>query len=174
LRTGPGRADRLERAAEALRDSERRTRIVTDNIPVLIAYVDREHRYRFTNRAYQETMRTTPAQTEGRHVAQVLGEARYRRLLPYVEAVLAGTPQSFEIEFPTNDAQIEMASGTYLPHFDAQGQVVGFFLLYVDITHRQRAEEALRVANDSHERRVAQRTAELEAAPPRAEEANLD
>jgi PAS domain S-box-containing protein len=162
------------RAAEALRDSERRIRIVTDNIPVLIAYVDRDQRYRFTNRIYQATMRTAEAESEGRHVREILGEARYHRLLPYVEAVLAGTPQHFEIEFPTNDAQIEVASGTYLPHFDAQGQVVGFFLLYVDITGRRRAEAALRIANESLERRVAQRTAELEAARAKAEEANVD
>src|SRR5262249_903849 len=75
------------RAAEALRDSERRIRIVTDNVPVLIAYVDRDHHYRFTNRAYQATMGTAGA--EGRHIIEILGEARYRRLLPYVEAVLA-------------------------------------------------------------------------------------
>ena len=162
------------RAAEALRDSERRIRIVTDNVPVLIAYVDRDQRYRFTNRIYQATMRTAAAETEGRHVAEILGEARYRSLRPYIEAVLAGTPQSFEIEFPTNDAQIEVASGTYLPHFDAQGAVVGFFLLYVDITERRRAEAALRIANESLERRVAQRTAELEAARAKAEEANID
>jgi PAS domain S-box-containing protein len=162
------------RAAEALRDSERRIRIVTDNVPVLIAYVDRDQRYRFTNRAYQATMRTAAAETEGRHVREILGEARYRSLLPFIEAVLAGAPQSFEVEFPTNDAQIEVASGTYLPHFDAQGQVVGFFLLYVDITERRRAEAALRIANESLERRVAQRTAELEAARAKAEEANID
>ena len=162
------------RAAAALRDSERRIRIVTDNVPVLIAYVDRDQHYRFTNRAYQATMRSAAADTEGRHIREILGEARYHRLLPYVEAVLAGTPQHFEIEFPTNDAQIEVASGTYLPHFGAEGQVVGFFLLYVDITERRRAEAALRIANESLERRVAQRTAELEAARAKAEEANID
>ena len=162
------------RAAEALRDSERRIRIVTDNVPVLIAYVDRDQRYRFTNRAYQATMRTTPSQTDGRHVADILGPARYRRLLPHIEGVLAGIPQTFEIDFPTNDARIEVASGTYLPHFDTEGAVVGFFLLYVDISERRRAEEALRVVNESLERRVAQRTAELESARARAEEANVD
>src|SRR5262249_3074299 len=88
------------RAAEALRATKRRIRIVTDNVPVLIAYVDRDRHYRFTNRAYQATMRTVPSQTEGRHVREILGEARYQSLLPYVEAVLAGTPQHFEIEFP--------------------------------------------------------------------------
>ena len=162
------------RAAEALRDSERRIRIVTDNVPVLIAYIDRDRRYRFTNRAYQAALGTSAEETDGRHCSEILGEARYRNLLPYIDAVLAGQPQVFETEFPTNDAQIEVAHGTYLPHFDAQGTVVGFFLLYVDITERRRAEIALRNVNESLERRVADRTAELEAARAKAEEANID
>ena len=45
-----------ERAAEAIRDSERRIRIYTDNVPVLIAYIDRDERYRFTNQPYQKAL----------------------------------------------------------------------------------------------------------------------
>jgi Na+/proline symporter/signal transduction histidine kinase len=162
------------RAAEALRDSERRTRIVTDNVPVLIAYIDRDEHYRFTNLPYQASLKGGEGATEGRHVREVLGPARYRQLKPYIDAVLAGEEQEFEIDFPTNDAKIEVARGTYIPHFDESGQVLGFFLLYVDITERRRAEEALRNANEGLERRVADRTAELEAARARAEEANID
>jgi PAS domain S-box-containing protein len=162
------------RAAEALRDSERRTRIVTDNVPVLIAYIDRDETYRFTNRSYKASLKDGAAATEGRHVREVLGEARYQQLKPHIDAVLAGNVQVFEIDFPTNDAKIEVARGTYIPHFDESGHVLGFFLLYVDITERRRAEEALRIANESLERRVATRTAELETARARAEEANID
>jgi PAS domain S-box-containing protein len=161
------------RAAEALRDSERRTRIVTDNVPVLIAYVDREQRYRFTNRPYEEALRLRPQEAAGRPVEEMLGAERYGRLKPYVEGVLAGQPQSFEIDFPTNDAKIEVAQGSYIPHLDEQGRVLGFFLLYVDTTERRRSEAALRNSNESLERRVTQRTAELETARARAEEANI-
>ena len=162
------------RAAEALRDNDRRTRIVTDNVPVLIAYVDRDERYRFTNRPYQAWLKDRAAATEGRHVQDVLGTERYRRLKPHIDAVLAGNIQVFEIDFPPNDAAIEIARGTYIPHVDENGEVMGFFLLYVDITERRRQEEALRIANESLERRVATRTAELETARARAEEANID
>lgn len=162
------------RAAEALRDSERRTRIVTDNVPVLIAYIDRDQHYRFTNLPYQASLKGGEGATEGRHVSEVLGMARYQQLKPYIDAVLAGHEQVFEIDFPTNDAKIEVARGTYIPHFDESGQVLGFFLLYVDITERRQAEAALRNANEGLERRVALRTAESEAARARAEEANID
>jgi PAS domain S-box-containing protein len=161
------------RAAEALRDSERRTRIVTDNVPVLIAYVDRDERYRFTNRPYEAALRLRPQEAAGRRVEEMLGPIRYRRLKPYIERVLAGEPQSFEIDFPTNDAKIEVAQGSYIPHFDEQGRVQGFFLLYVDTTEQRRSEAILRNINESLERRVTQRTAELETARARAEEANI-
>jgi len=161
------------RAAEALRDSERRTRIVTDNVPVLIAYVDREQRYRFTNRPYEAALRLRPQEAAGRRVDEMLGPMRYARLRSYIERALAGEPQSFEIDFPTNDAKIEVAQGSYIPHLDEQGRVLGFFLLYVDTTERRRSEAALRNINESLERRVTQRTAELETARARAEEANI-
>jgi PAS domain S-box-containing protein len=161
------------RTAEALRDSERRIRIITDNVPVLIAYVDRDQRYRFTNRPYQAALRLRPHEAEGQRVADVLGPIRYGRLKPHIEQVLNGRPQSFEIDFPTNDAKIEVAQGSYIPHFDDRGQVLGFFLLYVDTTERRRAEAVLRNLNESLERRVVERTVELETARARAEDANI-
>jgi PAS domain S-box-containing protein len=139
------------RTAEALRDSERRIRIITDNVPVLIAYVDRDQRYRFTNRPYQAALRLRPHEAEGQRVADVLGPIRYGRLKPHIDQVLNGRPQSFEIDFPTNDAKIEVAQGSYIPHFDDRGQVLGFFLLYVDTTERRRAETVLRTLNESLE-----------------------
>jgi Na+/proline symporter/signal transduction histidine kinase len=161
------------RTAEALRDSERRIRIITDNVPVLIAYVDRDQRYRFTNWPYQAALRLQPHEAEGQRVADVLGPIRYGRLKPHIDQVLNGRPQNFEIDFPTNDAKIEVAQGSYIPHFDDRGHVVGFFLLYVDTTERRRAEAVLRNLNESLEKRVVERTVELETARARAEDLNI-
>src|SRR5262249_47573133 len=156
---------------EALRDGERRIRIVTDNVPVMIAYVDREERYRFINRPYQAALNLVPQYAEGRRVAEVLGPSRYARLKPHIDAALEGQPQTFEIEFPENDAKIEIARGTYIPHRDDRGEVLGFFLVYVDTSERRRTEAAMRLVNESLELRVAERTAELETAKARAENA---
>jgi PAS domain S-box-containing protein len=161
------------RAAEAIRDSERRIRVYTDNVPVLISYIDGEQRYRFVNAPYQAALGLPERDIDGRHLIEVLGAERYGRLQPYIDRVLAGEPQVFEIEFPTNDAKIEVARGTYLPHVDDAGAVIGFFVLYQDMTERRHAEAALRQAAETLERRVAHRTAELEASRAEAEAANL-
>lgn len=152
------------RAAEALRDSERAMRVYTDNVPVLIAYVDHEERYRFSNMLFRRALNLTQQQIDGRSVREMLSEERYSRLKPFIDAALAGNRQSFETEFPTNDAKIEVAHGTYIPHIDERGKVLGFFLLYQDITERRRADAALRAAYEGLERRVAERTAELQLA----------
>ncbi|WP_430395609.1 NahK/ErcS family hybrid sensor histidine kinase/response regulator [Ferrovibrio sp.] len=161
------------RAAEALRASERAIRVYTDNVPVLIAYVDRDERYRFTNMPFRRALNLPQEQIDGKPIREMLSAERYERLRPYIDAALAGRRQSFEIEFPTNDEKIEVAQGTYIPHRDASGSIAGFFLLYQDITERRRADAALRAAYASLERRVAERTAELEKSRAEAEAANL-
>src|SRR5687768_2548273 len=45
-------ARRTEEAEAARRESEERLRLVADNVPALISYVDREQRYGFSNRTY--------------------------------------------------------------------------------------------------------------------------
>ena len=144
---------------EALRDSERRMRVYTDNVPVLITYVDREERYRFTNEPYQKALGQPGAVVIGRTLRQVLGEDRYRRLKDHIDGALAGQRRSFEIEFP--HSAIEIARGTYIPHVDEAGAVIGFFTLYQDITEQRHAERVLREANEMLELRVAERTREL-------------
>jgi len=169
-------ADISERvhAAEALRDSERAIRIYTDNVPVLIAYVDRDERYRFTNMPFRRALNLPRQQIDGHSLRETLPDERYGRLKPYIDAALAGHRQSFETEFPTNDAKIEVAHGTYIPHVDERGNVLGFFLLYQDITERRRADAALRAAYEGLERRVAERTAELQLAIQELEHSRLE
>lgn len=169
--------DRVQ-TLDALRDSERRIRIYTDNVPVLIAYVDQAERYRFTNRPYEQALRLERGQAFGLSIRTALGEDRYHRLKPYVDAALAGRRQVFEIEFAAAGA--ELARGTYIPHLDEAEQVVGFYTLYEDITEQRRAEAVLRETAETLERRVAERTRELTelnealgAAKAAAEAANL-
>ena len=45
---------RTAKVEEALRESEERLRLVANNVPALISYVDREQRYRFSNRTYDD------------------------------------------------------------------------------------------------------------------------
>ncbi|WP_417813915.1 NahK/ErcS family hybrid sensor histidine kinase/response regulator [Thalassospira alkalitolerans] len=178
------------RTEEALRESERNIRIYTDNIPVMIAYADKNQRLRFTNRPYERMFGIRRIEAHGMTVHEAVGDERYVRLEPMIRAVLEGYRQNFEIDFPApkegwgngNDSgerEDRYAEGTYIPHFDDTGAVLGYFCIYHDITERRNAERALKDANEGLEARVTERThaleelnSELSVAKEQAETAN--
>ncbi len=154
------------RIEEALRDAERQIRVVTDNVPVYIAYVDRTKRYRFLNRPYREALGLDAAAADGFDIVEALGADRVSELAQPIAGALAGIPQSFEIDLPVPGNERRLGRGTYLPHRGEDGTVLGFFTLYQDITDQRRTEQAL-------EARVEERTRALAEAKQAADEANL-
>ncbi len=93
----------LERALaeSALRQSEERMRLVANNVPALISYVDREQRYRFSNRTYDDWFGIAHERMQGRTVAEVFGDEAYGRMRPYIERCMAG--ESVEFEFAADE-----------------------------------------------------------------------
>src|SRR5262245_23993288 len=64
---------RTAAAEAALRESESRLRLVANNVPALISYLDREQRYRFSNRTYDAWFGIAQERMQGRTVAEVFG-----------------------------------------------------------------------------------------------------
>ncbi len=150
-----------QRAEEALRESERNIRFYTDNVPALLAYVDRDLCFRFTNRAYENMLGLERSELIGRHLHEVFDQHEMLRRSPYLEGALAGERQDFELELRDADNRQRYAVATYIPQFSKRGEVLGFFSLLQDITERRRAELKLKEAKDQLERRVVERTREL-------------
>ena len=128
-----------KRAEELLARREEELRVITDSVPSLIAYIDRDEHYRFVNRGYEEVFGVPRAEIIGRTVREFLGPT-YEITEPYIRRVLAGENVTFEadIEWPKNP-RVVLAS--YRPDFRDDGRVAGFYVLVTDITGRKRAEE---------------------------------
>jgi diguanylate cyclase (GGDEF)-like protein/PAS domain S-box-containing protein len=144
------RAARRALAAEsALRESEERLRLVANNVPALISYVDREQRYRFSNRTYDDWFGIAHEEMQGRTVAEVFGEEPYGRMRQDIERCLAGEAVEFEFAMAENSASggrrrtLQVAC---VPHLDAGGKALGFYMLGNDVTQLKRAQEDLRFA----------------------------
>ncbi|WP_168060369.1 PAS domain-containing hybrid sensor histidine kinase/response regulator [Candidatus Manganitrophus noduliformans] len=137
--TRPAGEDGLEgaRAAEEIE----KLRLITDSMPVLIAYVDAGHCYRFNNRVYEEWFGQKPSDLDGRHVKEILGEGAYAALLPYIEKVFSGERVVFDGKVPYREGGERYIRATYSPHW-ADGKVKGYFSLVQDITAQQRTEKA--------------------------------
>jgi PAS domain S-box-containing protein len=150
-----------KRTELALRESERNIRVYTDNVPVLIAYLDRHMVYRFVNKAYEQAIGLDRDEICGRRVDQILGRESFLEREAHMEGALAGMRQSFEVATLDDDGRQRYAEATYIPQFGADGQVQGFFALFHDITERRRAQQGLKEAYDTLEQRVQDRTREL-------------
>jgi PAS domain S-box-containing protein len=150
-----------KRIESALRESERNIRVYTDNVPVLIAYVDRDLRFRFVNKAYEEALGVPRHRIYGRPVSEVLDPDRFEARRSRMEAALAGERQVFEVEFLYAEGGPTHAEATYIPEFGPDGDVNGFFALFHDVSETRMAERALKEAYDTLEQRVDTRTREL-------------
>ncbi len=150
-----------KRTEEALIQSENNIRIYTDNVPALIAYFDTDLRYLFTNKAYEETMNVDRNAIIGQPIYKVLPLSQYEARRPYIEKVLKGERSVFELEHALDNGRTRYGLVTYTPHKNDQGDILGFFALYQDISERRIAEIALKETNETLEERVKERTQKL-------------
>ncbi len=130
---------------------------VIDNLPVLIAYVDAERRYRFNNMAYEQFFGLSPKQLFGKYMWEVLGEASYQQVCPFVDEALAGRPVVLERRLPYAKAGERDVIVSYIPDFGSGGRINGFYVLVNDVTPLKESErrERQRVLELAHISRLA-------------------
>lgn len=130
----------------ALRQSEEQLRVVTDALPGLIAYVDRDERYRFVNAGYERQFGRPREQIIGTSVRELL-QQDYPQVQCFIERVLAGEQISFETTILGQTGEQTLLE-TYVPERTAGETVEGFYVLITNITDRKRTEQALRESEE--------------------------
>lgn len=130
--------DELRQAADA-----RRLRLVTDNVPVAITYIDRERRFQFANATMYEWTNSREESLIGTSVCSVVGAGFYNEREHYFDRVLAGEEVTFE-QNSVLAGQHRVIQSTYIPDIDLDGGVVGFYTLSSDISGMKKTEQDLR------------------------------
>jgi PAS domain S-box-containing protein len=141
---------RIKERTQELLQTEIELRLITNALPVGIAYIDQNERYRFCNDTHCKLHRRTREQIIDRPVKEILGLKEYEKVLPFLDRALAGQPVSEEV-------QINYASGlktidlSCIPDIDKTGNVRGLVLLINDISAHKEAEVQLRQAKEAAE-----------------------
>ncbi len=127
----------------ALRQSEDWLRLVTDNVPALIAYMGPGPIYRFANRAYAQWFDQTPASIVGLSPADVIGEDLFNEIKPHIERAFQGAAVSYDYERTKADGRVKHMTSTLIPDRTQDGRTLGCFVLSLDVSERKRSQSAL-------------------------------
>ncbi|WP_240652004.1 diguanylate cyclase domain-containing protein [Variovorax gossypii] len=123
-------------------ESELRLRAITDNMPALITYIDRDEKITFANATSREWLGLDPAQVLGRHIQEVAGREVYVSRQPMLARALAG--ERVEFESRTQRAGFERITQViYVPDVRTDGLTHGIFSLALDITALKVVEHKL-------------------------------
>jgi PAS domain S-box-containing protein len=141
-----------EQAASALAHSEQQLQTLTDALPVLIAHVGKDLRYRFVNRTYETWFKQDRKNVIGQRVIDVVGETAFAEIRPRLDAVLSGERLCFEqmVSYPGLGTRHVRAD--YIPERGAGGEVEGFYGLVQDVTEAQ--SQARRLADSERRMRT--------------------
>ncbi len=129
----------LESSQEEARHNAQQLRVITDALPALVSYVDRDERVLFCNQAHESWFGARGEQLVGRTVREIFTE-RYPRVREWVRRALSGETVRYEAAYTRKDGQPVYVQATYIPSRDARGEVQGFVAHLHDITDRKRAE----------------------------------
>ena len=100
-----------------------------------VSYVDKDQRYRFVNKQYEDWYNTTADQILGKTVQELMGE-QYQLIKPYIDSVLSGNEAKYDSMFSFPDGKQRHLAVTNIPHFNAASEVIGIFVICVDITQQ--------------------------------------
>ena len=135
-----------ENAAKSLAESAHFMKTITDAMPGLVAYWDKDLRCRFANQPYLSWFGKAPAEIIGTTVQELMGERLFALNEPYIRDALAGNKQHFERTLTRADGSVGHTWANYIPDVDGDGRVVGFFVLVTDVTPLKVAEGELKLA----------------------------
>ncbi len=145
-----------KKSEQALRESEKELRLITDAVPAVITYTDAEEHMRFCNIAMARLVERPPESIVNRSMREIFGEDRYRALEPHVRRALTGEDVQFEHMQAKADGNVLDFSVKYLPRRNERGEVEGFYTLATDVTEIRRLERLKSefVSTVSHELRT--------------------
>ena len=128
-------AEERSRAEERLRESEEQYRLVTDALPVMIAYIDTDLVFRFNNKAYESSFGKPLESITGRSIQEVFNADTLRIFMENYAKLTTTTSHSFEtiIRFENHDERY--VSITMIPHVK-DNVLQGMFTLISDMTPR--------------------------------------
>jgi PAS domain S-box-containing protein len=125
------------RAERALENISTAVRYMDELLPAMVAYVDRDYRIEYHNRAYAHWVGNGSMHLEGRTLQELFGAQVFETIRPRTSEAFNGKLVRYErVHIHRNGVPCRI-SVQCLPHFSTEGTVAGVFVVLTDITTRE-------------------------------------
>src|SRR5918993_5482522 len=139
--------DERKRAEDALRESERESRLIVNSIPGLVAVFTPRGELEFVNRPILDYFGTTLEQLKHWGTGGTTHPEDLPRIVElFTRSIASGDPFEFEVRARRFDGVYRWFQSRGLPLRDTNGHIVRWYNLLIDIDERKRAEEELRLS----------------------------
>lgn len=151
-----------KQAEETLKKKHEEMQIILDSSPIMIFYKDRENRMIRVNKTLAEITGLSKEAVEGKTAFEIFPDQAQQYWIDDKEVIESGKSKNGIIEQIDGAAGIRWVQTDKVPYRDKDGNIIGIIGFAVDITALKQAEEQLQAINNELERRVEERTRELQ------------
>jgi PAS domain S-box-containing protein len=144
---------REEQALHALRESGSAQKALMEAFPGYVAVVDADGLYTYANQRLATLLDRPVAEIMGRHLREVLGEARYQAILPEIARARRGELAVCMRSYPATAARGAVdLQVSYAVAVAPEASRAPVYVFGIDITDRMQAESGLLLAKEEAER----------------------
>ncbi|HNF27801.1 MAG TPA: PAS domain S-box protein, partial [Leptospiraceae bacterium] len=122
-----------ENISEELRKEKDLLTLITDSMPTIIAYWDKNLNCVYANKQFGNWFKKDLSTIIGHYQKDVIGEKLYNMNYEFTMRALKGEPQSYEREMIMPDGEKKYTKVHYIPNNTENG-TIGYFVSIVDVT----------------------------------------
>lgn len=121
--------------------------LILNQLPVLIAYLDADLRYRYVNKTFEDWHGLSSDDVYGKLVKDIVSGRAFELINLNIAKAIEGEIISFESSRNFNGEE-HFINSTMVPHFGPDKKIKGFFTIVTDITKLKKRENKIRKQKD--------------------------